>query len=251
MAGKRDRVFCYAAPMPRVTAAHEQAVRSRIVEAAARVFAVRGYHGATMQEVARESGLSIGAIYTWFRSKDELFLAGCDATNGVAMAELAKRVVRGRNVVEKLAIAIAFYLDAVDDPVGGPGMGSVLVAQWARAEFDADVRAMLRRRREALGMAGQLLVREGVATGELPAWVDVEALASAYLHLLDGMLLWRIEQGADYRREEAERRALAMLSPLIAAATAPAPSSLPLPPARPWSPHGAGRERSGSQRRAS
>ena len=222
--------------MPRVTAAHEQAVRTRIVEAAVRVLAVRGYHGATMQDVARESGLSIGAIYTWFRSKDELFLAGCDLSNGVAMAELAQRIVRGRNVVEKLAIAVAFYLDAVDDPLGGPGMGSVLVAQWAQAEFDEDVRDMLRRRREALGMAGQLLVREGVATGELPAWIDADALAAAYLHLLDGLLVWRIEQGSGYRREEAERRALAVLTPLVAAAAVAAPPEVGLPPARPWSP---------------
>lgn len=238
--------------MPRVSAAHEQAVRTRIVEAAVRAFATRGYHGATMQDVARESGLSIGAIYTWFRSKDDLFLAGCDLTNGVGMAELAERIVRGRTVVEKLAIAVAFYLDAVDDPLGGPGMGSVLVAQWARAEHDEGVRAMLRRRREAVGMAGQLLVREGVATGELPGWIDVDALAAGYLHLLDGLLLWRIEQGADYRREEAERRALAVLTPLVAAAGVGAPPSIELPGARPWSVlHGGdarGRQR---QRRAS
>ena len=238
--------------MPRVTAAHEQAVRARIVDAAVRVFAVRGYHGATMQDVAREAGLSIGAIYTWFRSKDELFLAGCDVSNGVAMAELADRVVRGRNVVEKLAIAVAFYLDAVDDPLGGPGMGSVLVVQWARADFDQDVRAMLRRRRDALGMAAQMLVREGVATGELPAWLDVDALAAGYLHLLDGMLLWRIEQGPDYRREEAERRALAVLAPLVAAAAVSRPPSIELPPARPWSPlQGSGPGASSRERRAS
>jgi len=59
--------------MPRVSAAHEQAVRDRIVAAAIRVFTDRGY-GATVKDVVRDSGLSVGAIYTYFKSKEELFL---------------------------------------------------------------------------------------------------------------------------------------------------------------------------------
>jgi AcrR family transcriptional regulator len=221
--------------MPKVTAAHEQAVRGRIVDAALRVFAEKGYHDATMQDVVRRSGLSVGAIYTYFRSKDELFLAGCDVTNGVAMGELADRLVRGRTVVDKLAIAIGFFLDAVDGPDGAPGMASVLVSQWSRAEREPQVRASLSRRREQLLGAAQLLLREGVATGELPAWIDAEGLASAYLLLLDGLLLWRVEQGEGYRREAAERSAFAVLLPIVAAASAPAaPHVAPAAP-RPWS----------------
>ena len=60
--------------MPRVSAAHEQEVRDRIVAAALRVFSEHGYRGSTIQHVVRDSGLSVGAIYTYFRSKDELFL---------------------------------------------------------------------------------------------------------------------------------------------------------------------------------
>ncbi len=58
--------------MPRISAAHEQEVRDRILEAAARVFAEKGYHSSTIADVVRESGLSVGAIYTYFSGKDEL-----------------------------------------------------------------------------------------------------------------------------------------------------------------------------------
>ena len=37
--------------MPRVSPAHEQAVRTRIVDSALRVFAEKGYHGATIERV--------------------------------------------------------------------------------------------------------------------------------------------------------------------------------------------------------
>jgi len=221
--------------MPKVSVAHEQAVRARIVDAALRVFAEKGYHEATMQDVVRRSGLSVGAIYTYFRSKDDLFLAGCDVTNGVAMGELGNRLVRGRSVVDKLAIAIGFFLDAVDGKDGAPGMASVLVSQWSRAEHEPQVRASLSRRREQLLGAAQLLLREGVATGELPAWIDAEALASGYILLLDGLLLWRLEQGDGYRREEAERRAFAVLSPIVAASASTSAPGVTPAKERPWS----------------
>ena len=63
--------------MPRVTPAHEQQVRDRIVAAAIGVFNEKGYRRATMQDVVRASGLSVGAIYTYYAGKDELFLASC------------------------------------------------------------------------------------------------------------------------------------------------------------------------------
>jgi AcrR family transcriptional regulator len=220
--------------MPRVTAAHEQAVRRRIVDAALRVFAEKGYHGATMQDVVRESGLSVGAIYTYFRGKDELFVATCEASQALGLAALADRVAHGRTTVEKLAIAVGFYLDAVDGVDGAPGQASFLVAEWAQAEHDPEVRDMLLRRREQLGVVGGVLLREGVARGELPAWLDVDGVAQGYIALLDGLLLQRVEAGPAWRREDAERRAFAVLEAIVAAAAVPSAPSVERPEAAPW-----------------
>lgn len=219
--------------MPRVSAAHEQQVRDRIVAAAMRVFAERGYHTATIQDVVRQSGLSVGAIYTYFKGKDELFLAGCDLTAGRGLGELATRLAAGRSTAEKMAIAVGFYLDATVESAG-PDAASYLVQAWAEAEREPAVREMLVRRREQLVTVGQLLLREGVARGELPGWIDIGALAVAYAALLDGLLLVRIEEGDAFRRSDAERRALAALRPLLGGSPAE-PGPLPAAPARPFS----------------
>ncbi len=50
-------------------------VRASIVEAAAQVIAKRGYHGATMDEIARAAGYSPSAIYNYFPNKGEVFRA--------------------------------------------------------------------------------------------------------------------------------------------------------------------------------
>jgi AcrR family transcriptional regulator len=210
------------AALPRVTVAHEQEVRDRIVAAALRVFGEKGYRRSTVQDVVRESGLSVGAIYTYFKSKDELFLASCDLTSGRGLEELATRLTAGRTTIERLTIAVDVYLDSIDEFQGMPGQVT-LVQAWAEAEQEPSVREMLVRRREQLVGAGRLLVQEGVNRGELPAWIDVDSLARGYVGLLDGLLLQRIEAGPGYRREDLARRARVFLEVLVAAATTPRP----------------------------
>jgi AcrR family transcriptional regulator len=204
--------------MPRVTAAHGQEVRERIVSAALRVFGERGFHGATIADVVRESGLSVGAIYTYFKGKEDLFLATCDLASGRGLGELAARLPAGTSVAERLAIAIAFYFDTADGAAQDAGNADFLVQAWAQADAEPAAREMLQRRRDQLVLAGEFLLQEGIARGELPPWTDAGALARAYIALLDGMLLVRAEQGAAFRRDVAERQARELLTLVIAAA---------------------------------
>ena len=218
--------------MPRITAAHEQEIRERIVAAALRVFGERGFHGATIGDVVRESGLSVGAIYTYFKGKDDLFLATCDLASGRGLGELAARLPAGRTVAEKLAIAISFYFDTAEGTaLDGPGNADFLVQAWAQADEPA-TREMLRRRREQLAMAGEFLIQEGIARGELPSWVNAGAVARAYMALLDGMLLVRAEQGDAFRRDEAENEAREVLTLVLGAAASETRPVVPEVPAR-------------------
>jgi AcrR family transcriptional regulator len=60
----------------RLTRAEQQTLtRAELIEAAASVFARRGFQGATVEEIAEEAGYSHGAVYSNFAGKQELFLA--------------------------------------------------------------------------------------------------------------------------------------------------------------------------------
>lgn len=62
--------------MARLTRVESQArTRAQLLDAAAGVFARRGFHGASLEEVAEQAGYTRGAVYSNFSSKDELFLA--------------------------------------------------------------------------------------------------------------------------------------------------------------------------------
>jgi AcrR family transcriptional regulator len=52
--------------------------RRHLLDAAADVFARQGFHGSTIDEIAKAAGFTKGAVYSNFTSKDELFLALLD-----------------------------------------------------------------------------------------------------------------------------------------------------------------------------
>jgi AcrR family transcriptional regulator len=77
-------------PRQRRTPRHE--VRGRVLAAAARVFADRGFAAASIDEVAAAAGFTKGAVYSNFGSKDELFFALLDeqiATRTALVTELS------------------------------------------------------------------------------------------------------------------------------------------------------------------
>jgi AcrR family transcriptional regulator len=194
--------------MPRVSPQHEQEVRDRIVRAAIGVFAISGFHRATMQDVVRASGLSVGAIYTYFKGKSDLILAGCDLIADQELGELRERLATVPDYRGRITVALGYFFDQFEEQRAGRGT------------------SVLRRRRRNIVTSTALLLQEGVVRGELPAWLDVESIAHAIAALLDGITLEATEDGAAYRREDAERRALAMLEALFAARDAAAPVPL-------------------------
>jgi len=71
-------------------AQERQARRRRIQEAARTVFAERGYAGASIELIARAAQLSVGAIYLYFRSKEDLYTSLVEDTLTMFDVEMAQ-----------------------------------------------------------------------------------------------------------------------------------------------------------------
>jgi AcrR family transcriptional regulator len=71
-------------------AQERQARRRRIQEAARTVFAEKGYQGASIELIARAAQLSVGAIYLYFRSKEDLYVSLVEDTLTVFDVEMAR-----------------------------------------------------------------------------------------------------------------------------------------------------------------
>jgi AcrR family transcriptional regulator len=199
--------------MPRVTVAHEQAVRQRIVDAAIKVFGEVGYGRATIQDVVRASGLSVGAVYTHFKNKEELFLVACSCEVEAQKADLRLRLAELGSVTDRLRTAIDF---AVDSAVFGVNERSVRAHAWMVAEESPDLRQILRDRRTEMVAFSRLVLQEALVRGELPGWIDADAIASAFVTLIDGFMIRAIEAG-NLSVEDARDEAYSLLELLLAA----------------------------------
>lgn len=104
--------------MPRVTtkakAQLEDARRTQILEAAARVFARKGFDRATTAEIAQAARLSEGTIYNYFRSKEELLIRIPRQLIQPALTSLLERAPLPQNLreVEQLLVGIATAIGA-------------------------------------------------------------------------------------------------------------------------------------------
>ena len=63
--------------------------RQQIVSAAHRLFLEQGFHGTTMRQIAKESGMALGSLYNHFLDKDDLFRAVFEAYNPYPLLLLA------------------------------------------------------------------------------------------------------------------------------------------------------------------
>jgi AcrR family transcriptional regulator len=214
--------------MPKLTADDKAARRANLLGAALRCFARRGYHQTTIDDIAAEAGVSKGAPYVYFPSKEALFEALYDAWDcGVAArveAALAALDQRSRQSPRR---ALEALLRAVGQQVREePDTCRVLMeartlaphaprlAQRARAAL-ADAQARIER-----------LVRAGVARGEWPAGTDPALQARLLLAAVHGLMAeWHLAPGSFSWDAAAAALAGASWAPLPAATGPRRPAS--------------------------
>ncbi|WP_227012660.1 MULTISPECIES: TetR/AcrR family transcriptional regulator [unclassified Pseudonocardia] len=144
MSGRGGTDVVNAGPVPRVK---RDEVRSRLLDAAAEVFAQRGYAAARLDEIARAAGFTKGAVYSNFASKHallaELIEQRVSAHLATSAAELQARDRPGR-ALEDIAEVFA------DGIVAGPTWARLLVEIAQQAAYDPEVRAVYTEVRRSL-----------------------------------------------------------------------------------------------------
>jgi AcrR family transcriptional regulator len=81
--------------MPKVSQSHLDARRQQIIDAARARFATHGFARTSMTDLVEASGLSVGAIYRYFKSKDEIITAICEQSSQALPAELTAATIGG------------------------------------------------------------------------------------------------------------------------------------------------------------
>ncbi len=145
-------------------AQERQARRRRIQEAARTVFAERGYAGASIELIARAAQLSVGAIYLYFRSKEDLYVSLIEDTLtifDVEMAQVREQVEVSRRLRETWAILVRW----AEKDAEGPRILRLLAQPAVRPQLSdevvAAVSAGISRIQDHMGAS----IADGIHTG--------------------------------------------------------------------------------------
>ena len=170
--------------MGRIAGVSPDQTRERLLDAAARVFELKGYEGATVAEIAREAGVTSGAIYAHYTSKAELLV---DALRAHSERATASVLPPGTTAdVPTLLTALARRLGTRAHEAT-----ALLVEALLTARRDAELAQVLA---TALGQRERnmaALIAEGQRAGQLAGDVSPEAAARFALMLSLGSMLVR------------------------------------------------------------
>jgi AcrR family transcriptional regulator len=157
--------------------------RAQIIEAALACFARKGYANTTMDDIVAESGLSKGAIYWYFESKDDLFQAAFTSIfEGVAVESMgammacetsAERLLAGAQSMVALCREIEGYF-------------GLIVEFWSQSENRDEAMAFWAEMLTQYQQAVASIFEEGARTGEFRP-VNASALTWMIMAAYDGL----------------------------------------------------------------
>lgn len=164
--------------------------KSRIVAAAAQVFAQRGFSGTSVAEIAVQAGIGKGTIYEYFNSKEDLFFAVFEWYHSITATGLTVNIsVLGGSATQRLEAlndAIINLWDEIED------IFALTMEFWAasstsvmRRRFQDAFKNLYQDLREMVSS----LIQVGIDDGEFRRDVDAKAVATALVGTWDALFL--------------------------------------------------------------
>ena len=197
--------------MPRVSDEYMTRRREEILEAAKACFAREGFHATSMRDIYRECGVSAGAVYNHFASKEEIVRALSEARLREAHArrealELIEDPIEAMRLLaagtrEELVREQDLLMDL---QLAGEALRDESIAEVSRHTFDATLQTVV-------GLLGR-----AQRTGHLDASLDVDALARLLIGVFQGVVV-QTAIGAPPERERHVQALRTLLAPVLSA----------------------------------
>ena len=163
--------------------------REQILEAATSVFARLGVHKARMDDIVEEAGLSKGAVYWYFKSKDEITKSILDWFLSRELVEFQEQLKRDGSVRDRFITMIHHLMTELEQY---SKVMPIAYEFYALATRESHVRKALNDYYHQYLWSFEELVKQGIKSGEFRE-IDAKRTAVSIIALLEGLtLLWVI-----------------------------------------------------------
>jgi AcrR family transcriptional regulator len=174
----------------RLTRAEKSAqTRAQLMASARQLFLRRGFHAASLELVAEEAGFTIGAVYSRFGSKADLFLAILDEHIDRIVAEVAQVATLDQPLGAHAELLAGRRMDLLERE---REWFPLVLEFWSHAARDERLRREFGARHERLVGAYAGLIEADYARLGLPLPMAPEVLARAVVAMGNGIALERL-----------------------------------------------------------
>ncbi len=167
----------------------KQQTRKAIIDAAVKLFTERGFEQTSMDELARLAGVGKGTIYGYFKAKEEIFLAYCEAELEFAFAALDRKLDEEAPLVDQL---VAYMMGQITFVTANREFGRIFAREMTFPGENTRLRSRDLDMRY-LKKLGEVLAGAQLR-GELPAESEL-LLLIAHLHALYILVLSALYSG--------------------------------------------------------
>ncbi|WP_253735887.1 TetR/AcrR family transcriptional regulator [Paenibacillus sp. FJAT-26967] len=162
--------------------------RKHIIAKSAELFNQRGYAGSSLSDITALTGIKKGGIYRYFTSKDEIAVEAYRYAGSIVGHKIKSALDKESTAIGKLLVYLQVYGNVVEAP---PFIGGCPLLNLATESDDShpvlrDV--ALRGLESTLGTMKRIIL-EGIQSGEFKEDLDVDALATFTLSVMQGGIM--------------------------------------------------------------
>jgi AcrR family transcriptional regulator len=181
-----------------------RAVREQqMLDSAVRVFSRRGFHAASMDEIAEDAGISKPMVYAYLGTKEELFIACLQREGNRLMEAIAAEVVGADTPDQQLWRGLRAFFGFV----GAYRDGWAVLYRQARGQ-QPFARASAEMRERMVGVVAMMLGQALAAEGREVRDTDLEVMAYALVGASESLADWL----ADHPEADPEKTATRMMN---------------------------------------
>lgn len=178
---------------PIVSDEYKQKKKQQILDSALICFARKGFQVATIDEIVKHSGISKGAIYNYFKSKDEIYLALMTEQTETNNAKLLNKIAEFQTATEKLNYIFERYKEM--DPYEKDRKKTIVVHLefTLHSSRDEEINHILKERGSKFFLKLIMdIIKEGQGSGEFRNDIDLLVVANMFWTVIDGAMLHTI-----------------------------------------------------------
>ncbi len=156
--------------------------RDQMIKGAVSLFKQKGFHRTTTREIARAAGFSIGTLYEYIRSKEDVLYLVCDSIYDHVVERLEEYIDQTQGNLQSLRSAIAHHFRVMDEM-----QDEVLVMYQEAKSLSKDALPYVLKKENELAQIFERMIQRCVDSGELDLGSE-EILLVAHSIIVQGQM---------------------------------------------------------------